>query len=180
MISSERTQNIIVIIMIITAVISSSFIIGNAQYYGGTFVLAGKLEVNLVDIHVSNVEPSNSSVNPGVALTFNFAISAQAAGNVRITFVGATLWLNNVHLYYTPFAYTPAVADQYLYSNFDRDVVMTQTVSSNADRQKIIDAYLGSTWAWNITLRYSLIVFDERDTIMWRWFDFYTTNFTLT
>jgi hypothetical protein len=180
MISSERPQNFIVAVMIITAVISSGFIIGNAQYYGGSFALAGMLAVNLTDIHVSNVDPTNASITPGISLTFNFAVNAQAEGNVRITFVGATLWLNNYLLSLTPFAYTPALADQYLYSNFDRNIILSQTVSPVYDRQTIIDAYQSSTWAWNITLRYSYIVFDEPNTIMWRWYYFYTTNFTLT
>jgi hypothetical protein len=180
MISSERSLNIIVIIMIITALISSGFIIGNGQYYGGSFVLVRELEANLVDIHVSNVDPSNVSVETSIALTFNFAIHAQAEGNVRLTFVGAALWLNNDLLSLTAFAYIPVLADQYLYSNFDRDVVMAQTVGSNPDRQTIIDAYLGSTWAWNVTLRYSIIVFDEPSTNMLTYLHYYTTNFTLT
>ncbi|MFW9960763.1 MAG: hypothetical protein ACFFDV_07090 [Candidatus Thorarchaeota archaeon] len=180
MISSERSLNIIVIIMIVTALISSGFIIGNGQYYGGSFVLAGRLEINLADIHVSNVDPSNASIDPAVSLTFNFAIDAQAEGNVRLTFVGATVWLNNDLLSYTAFAHTPAVENQYLYSNFDRDIVMARTIDSIADRQTIIDAYLASTWAWNITLRYSIIVFDEPDTVMFTYLDYYTTDFTLT
>jgi hypothetical protein len=180
MISSERTQNFIVAVMIITAVISSGLVIGNAQYYGGSFVLAGELAVNLTDIHVSNVDPTNESITPSIALNFNMAIAAQAVGNVRITFIGATLWLNNDLLSLTSFAYTPPLQDQYLHSNFDRNIVMSQTVSPVSDRQTVIDAYQTSTWAWNITLRYSYIVFDEPNTIMWRWYYFYTTNFTLT
>ncbi|PNX51699.1 MAG: hypothetical protein BV458_11135, partial [Thermoplasmata archaeon M9B2D] len=65
-------------------------------------------------------------------------------------------------------------------SNFDRDIVMGRTIDSFTDRQTIIDAYLASTWAWNITLRYSIIVFDEPDTIMFTYLDYYTTDFTLT
>jgi hypothetical protein len=179
MIASERSQNIIIVAMLITALISSGLLIGNAQYYGGTYILAGRLEATLVDIHVSNVNTTDASKNPNIALTFNFAIPAQAVGNVRITFIGATLWINNDLLSLTSFS-TSILADQHLYSNFSQNVVMSQTASSIADHQAIIDAYLTSTWAWNVTLRYSFIVFDESNTITWRFLDFYTTNFTLT
>jgi hypothetical protein len=180
MIASERFQNIIIISMIITALISSGFLIGNAQYYGGSYVLAGQVDVTLVDIHISNINTTDESKNPNVVLTFNLAIAAQAEGNVRITFFGADLWLNNDKLALTPFSYSPALADQYLYSNYDRDIMMSQTANTGPDRQAIIDAYLASTWAWNVTLRYSFIVFDDVNTIMWRWLYFYTTDFTLT
>jgi len=180
MIASERSQNIIIVATIITALISSGFLIGNAQYYGGSYVLAGQLDVNLVDIHVSNINTTDESEDPNIVLTFNLAIAAQAEGNVRITFVGATLWLNYDKLSLTSFSYNPALADQYLYSNFERDIMMSQTANTGTDRQTIIDAYLTSTWAWNVTLRYSFIVFDDINTIMWRWFYFYTTNVTLT
>ncbi|MFW9956485.1 MAG: hypothetical protein ACFFCT_00320 [Candidatus Odinarchaeota archaeon] len=180
MIASERPQNFIIIAMIITTVISSGFIIGNAQYYGGSYILAGQLEVNLVDIQVSNVNTTDETEDPSLVLSFNLAIPAQADGNVRITFFGATVWLNNDLLSLTSFSLTPALADQYLYSNFDRNIAMSQTASSTSDRQTIIDAYLTSSWTWNVTLRYSFIVFDEPNTIMWRWFEFYTTDFTLT
>lgn len=179
MIASERSQNIIVAATIVIAIVSSGFLIGNAQYYGGTYILAGRLEFNLVDIRVSNVPPENESISPGISLVFNIAVPAEAEGNVRITFIGATLYLNNDILSLTSFSLTPALSDQYLHSNYNRNVTLSNTASSSADRQTIIDAYFSSTWAWNVTLRCSLIVFDVYGTITWRWHYFYTTDFTL-
>jgi hypothetical protein len=178
MIASERSQNIIIIVTIITAIVCLGFSVGNAQYYGGSYILADQLEVNLADINVSNVGP-NITTNPGITLTFNLAIPAQSEGNVRITFLGATVWLNDDLLSLTAFAYTPPLADQYLQSNMNRNVLISKTSVDN-DAQTIIDAYLSSTWAWNVTLRYSFIVFDEPASIMWRYLDFYTTEVTLT
>ena len=178
MIASERSQNIIIVLTIAIAIISSGFIVANASYYGGTYVLAEQLEVSLAEIHVSSVDPSNASVKPRISLTFNMRIDVQAEGNVRVTFLGATLWLNNDLLSYTSFSHSPSLVDQYLHSDYDRNITMSQ--SAIDDRQTVVDAYLSSTWAWNVTLRYSFIVFDVRDTIAWRFLDFYTTEFTLT
>ncbi|RDE15763.1 MAG: hypothetical protein C4K48_02990 [Candidatus Thorarchaeota archaeon] len=178
MIASGRFQNIIIVLTIAVAIISSGFIVTNASYYGGTYVLAERLEVSLAEIHVSNVDPGNSSVNPLISLAFNMRIDVQAVGNVRVTFLGATLWLNNDLLSYTSFSHSPTLVDQYLHSDYDSNVTMSQSVTD--DRQTVLDAYLSSTWAWNVTLRYSFIVFDVRDTIAWRSLEFYTTEFTLT
>ncbi|MBN2228857.1 MAG: hypothetical protein JW779_04615 [Candidatus Thorarchaeota archaeon] len=180
MIASERIQNIILVVTIITAIISSGFLVGNAAYYGGSYALAGRLEVNLTDIHVSNVNPTNETLNPGVVLTFTLATSAETEGNVRITFMGAALTLNDDILSYMAFAYTPAVVNQYLYPSFNVSVSMSQTANEDADRHTIIDAYLADTWHWEIVFRYSFIIFDEPGSIMWRYIYFNTTQFTLT
>jgi hypothetical protein len=179
MISSERCQNIIIVITIAVAVISSGFIIGTGQYYGGTFILINKLETNLAEIHVSDVNPSNATLYPKITLKFNLEIPVQAEGNVRIPFFGATLWLNNDILSYAEFAYQPSLDNQYLHSNFNRNITMSQT-TNEIDRQTIIDAYLMSTWKWNVTLRYYFIIFDDPGSITWNWIDFYTTEFILT
>jgi hypothetical protein len=177
MIASERSQNIIIIVTIVTAIVCTGFTVGNAQYYGGTYVLINRLEISLTDIHVSNV--GTNITNPVIALTFNLEMPFQATGNVRITFLGATVWLNDDILSYTSFAYVPPLADQYLQSNMNRNVTMSQT-SGSSDAQAVNDAYLSSTWAWNVTLRFSHIVFDEPDSIAWTYIDYYTTEVTIT
>lgn len=179
MIASERFQNIIIVLTISAAIIGSGFMVGNAYYYGGTYVLTERLDISLAAIHVSNADPGNSTGNPLVSLIFNMRVSAQAEGNVRVTFLGATLWLNNDILSLMAFASTPSLADQYLHSGYDRNVTMSQSAGPPDDNQAIWDAYNTSTWAWNVTLRYSMIVFDVAGTITWRFLDFYTTDFTL-
>jgi hypothetical protein len=178
MISSPRCQNAILVTTIVITIVSAGFIVGTAQYYGGTFVLINRLETSLSEIQLSDVDPSNSSVYPTITLIFNLKIPTQAEGNVRIPFFGATLWLNNDILSYAEFAYRPPLAEQYLHSDYDRNVTLIETANV-IDRQTILDAYSSSTWNWNITLRYYILVFDDPNSISWNWFYFYTTNFTL-
>lgn len=178
MIASERTQNIIVVSVIMIAVVSSGFLVSNAAYYSGSYSLAGRLDVTLLEVRVSNIDHTNESINPGLRLTFNLATDALTEGNVRITFMGAEITLNNDSLSYTTFSYTPPVVDQYLYPEFNRNYTMHNSATYN-DRQAILDADTEDNWNWDIEFRYSFIVFDERGTITWRWFYFETTITTI-
>jgi hypothetical protein len=179
MIASERSQNIIIVLALSAAIISSGLMVGNAYYYGGTYVLTELLDISLADIQVSNADPDNTTGNPVVSLIFNMRVTARAEGNVRVTFLGAELWLNNDILSLMAFASIPSLADQYLHSDYNRNVTMSQSAGPPDDNQAIWEAYNASTWAWNVTLRYSMIVFDVPGTITWRYLDFYTTDFTL-
>jgi len=179
MIASERTQNIIVVSVIMIAVVSSGFLVSNAAYYGGSYALAGGLDVTLIELRVSEIDHTNESINPVLRLTFNLATDSHTEGNVRITFMGAEITLNNDSLSYTTFSYTPQIVDQYLYPEFNRNYTMRNSATS-ADRQAILDADTSGIWNWDIEFRYSFIVFDERGTITWRWFYFETTATTIT
>lgn len=177
MIASERSQNVIVVSVIMIAVVSSMFLAGNAAYYGGSYSLAGNLNVTLLEVKVSNIDHANESINPGLRLTFNLATSSLAEGNVRITFMGAEVTLNNDPLSYTPFSYIPPVEEQYLFPEFDSNYTMSNTAID--DKQAILDADTSGLWSWEIEFRYSFIVFDERGTITFRWFNFNTTLTTI-
>ena len=179
MIASERSQNIIIVLTISVAIIGSGFMVGNASFYGGTYALTERLEVSLANIYVGNIDPGNLSTRPLISLVFNMRITLQVEGNARITFLGATVWLNDDLLSLMAFASTPSLADQYLHSDYNKNVTMTQSAGPPDDNQAVWDAYTSSTWAWNVTLRYSMIVFDVADTIKWCYVDYYTTNFTL-
>ncbi|MHA1927935.1 MAG: hypothetical protein ACTSV2_05050 [Candidatus Thorarchaeota archaeon] len=178
MIASERTQNIIVVSVILVALVSSGFLVSNAAYYGGSYSLAGRLNVSLLEVQVSGIDHTNESVNPGLRLTFNLATDSLTEGNVRITFMGAEVTLNNDSLSYTTFSYTPPVVEQYLYPEFNRNYSMHNSAIA-ADRQTILDADIAGSWNWDIEYRYSFIVFDERGTITFRWFNFATTITTI-
>ena len=178
MIASERSQNIIVVSVIMITIVSSMFLAGNAAYYGGSYSLAGKLTVSLLEIEVSNIDQTNETINPGIRLTFNIATTSLSEGNVKLTFMGATVWLNDDLLSLTSFARIPPVDEQNLYPEFDTNYTMSNTATFE-DRQAILDAETSGLWFWDITFRYSFIVFDERGTLTWRWFDFNTTLTTL-
>ncbi len=178
MIASERTQNIIVVSVIIIAVVSSGFLVSNAAFYGGSYSLAGRLDVSLLEVRVSGIDHTNESINPGLRLTFNLATDSLAEGNVRITHMRAKVTLNNDSLSLTAFTYVPPIVDQYLYPEFNRNYSLSNSATFN-DRQAILDADTSGIWNWDIEFSYSFIVFDEPGTITFRWFYFETTITTI-
>ena len=177
MIASERTQNSIVVTVIIVAIISSGLLVSNATYYGGSYSLAGTLNVTLLEVKISNINHTDDSIYPGIELTFNLATSSLAEGNVRIIFMGATVWLNEDILSYTSFSHIPPVAEQNLYPEFNTDYIMHNT-ANDIDRQTILDADTSEQWNWDIEFRYAFIVFDEIGTRTSRRISFNTTETT--
>ncbi|TFG28337.1 hypothetical protein EU528_11395 [Candidatus Thorarchaeota archaeon] len=175
MIASERTQNMIVVTVIIVAIISSGLLVSNATYYGGSYSLAGRLEVSLLEVKVSNINHTEGSTNPSVSLSFNLFTSSLYEGNVRITFMGASIRLNDDLLSYTPLSYIPPVSEQYLTPEFNENYTMSN-VASASDREAILSADTSGTWFWEIHYRYSFIVFDQPGTIIFRYIDFNTTT----
>ena len=59
MISSERAQNVIVTFVIIAAVVSSVLLVGNGQYYSGSYILAGRMEVALEELVVRDISTAS-------------------------------------------------------------------------------------------------------------------------
>ncbi len=162
MISSERAQNVIVSFVIIAAVVSSALLVSNGQYYSGSYLLAGRMEVGLEELVVRDIEPGNASIYPAISLTFNFRTDSPIEGDVRLTYIDAIVWLNDDRLSYTVFnRYLDNDANRVLYPGFDRNFTLATRLNSNADREAVLDADDTDTWDWYIRLRYSFITFNE-------------------
>jgi hypothetical protein len=168
MISSERAQNVIVTFVIIAAVVSSVLLVGNGQYYSGSYILAGRMEVALEELVVRDIDPGNSSIYPGISLTFNFRTDSPIEGDVRLTYIDAILWLNDDRLSYTVFnRYLNNDATRVLHPGYDRNFTLATRLNSNTDRDTVLDADGTDTWNWYIRLRYSFITFNEaRSSVM--------------
>ncbi|MFX1482922.1 MAG: hypothetical protein ACFFCP_07005 [Promethearchaeota archaeon] len=177
MISSERSQNIIVTVTIIAALASAVFLAGNVQYYGGSYALAGRLEVEVASTTVSNIDPSNSSVFPGIAFVFNMHSDVPAEGNVRLHFLGASVSLNGDQLSYTSFRYDVPYDRQLLYPNYNENFTLGRTTAS-LDRDTVLLANSTGQWHWEITFRYYFTTFDEANSITWRYVFFNWTGAT--
>ncbi|MFW9832559.1 MAG: hypothetical protein ACFFEK_01055 [Candidatus Thorarchaeota archaeon] len=180
MIASERSQNVIVATMLIAAIVSSIFLVGNAQYFGGSYALAGKMEVSIVNTVVSNIDPLNESVYPQIAFTFNLRTDAGTEGNVRLMFIGAQVYLNHDILSYTPFSYTLPQNLQPLYPHYNRNFTLSRSTDTTYDRDTVNEAYNSSTWYWEVTFRYYFITFDVAETITWNFLHFNWTGQTTT
>ncbi|MGY5858770.1 MAG: hypothetical protein RTU63_05335 [Candidatus Thorarchaeota archaeon] len=179
MIASERAQNTIVVSVIIVALVSSVFLAGNAAYYGGTYTLAGRLDATLMEVRVTNIDHVNESIDPILRLTFNVATTASEEGNVRMTYFGSDVMLNDDALSYMSFSRTLPQAEQYLVPGFDVNITMTDSADSVADKAAFLDADTSDTWNWYIEFYYSFIVFDELGTVTFRTFYFNTTITTI-
>lgn len=176
MIAGERNQNIIVAGMIIAALVSSMFLVSNAMYYSGSYALAGGLQITMDVPVVGNIDVGNDSVFPNVALSFNLEAHSPFEGNVRITFMGAQVTLNDDLLSYTAFARVVPFDQQPVHPGYNRTVVLSRTTDTSQDRQTIIDAYNLGIWNWTVVFRYSFIVFDEPGTISTSYREFHTTE----
>jgi len=175
MIASDRSQNIIVVTTIIIALISVGMLMNNAQYYGGTYALAGRIEVSLVEIRVNNIASSNETVNPYIRISFNFQTTSESEGNVKLRFIRADLTLNDDPLSLGAYAITLDDADQVLYPGYNRTYSMSSVITGS-DKITLQEAYNTSTWNWEINCDYYFIVFDVLGTITWRYLDFETTE----
>jgi len=162
MISSQRSQNVIVSLVIIVALVSSVFIVNNEQYYSGSYELVGKMQVSLVKTVVSDIDPTNESLYPSISFTLNFRTDASTEGNVRLLFIGAIVWLNDDSLTYTDFRRgVTANADQLLHPGYDVNFTLARTINSDTDRTSILQADSTDTWNWYIRVSYDFITFDE-------------------
>ncbi|KXH77172.1 MAG: hypothetical protein AM326_05525 [Candidatus Thorarchaeota archaeon SMTZ-45] len=180
MISSERSQNIIVAFLIISAMVSSVFLVGNVQYYSGSYVLAGRMNVNLVEVLAGNVDQENESIYPFLSFTFNFQTDSPIEGNVRLTVIYGTVWLNDDLLSYTVFnRYLNNDADQLLHPGYDSNFTLASEINSETDRNTVLQADMVDTWNWYIRLRYTFITFDEAQSQTSRTLYFNATGVTI-
>ena len=178
MITNERSQNVIVTLVIIVALVSSVFLVSNAQYYGGSYILAETLEVNVMETKVSGINHENESVYPGLSFTFNFHTDAKISGNVRVKFIGAAVYLNNEKLTYTAFSRSIPDEFQNLYPDYNRNFTLGRTISTTEDRNIVLQADNTSSWNWFLIFRYYYISFDIPESITWRFLDFNYTGLT--
>ena len=180
MISSERTQNVIVAFVIIATLVSTVFLVSNAQYYSGSYILAGKMDVTLEEVTVGDIDQGNESIYPYLAFTFNFRTNSPVEGDVRLTYMEALVTLNDDTLALTLlYRYLNNDAVRVLHPGYDRNISLSTLVNSNTDRATILDADSTDTWNWNIRLRYSFISFNDARSQVFRTLYFNWTGSTI-
>ncbi|MFW9870278.1 MAG: hypothetical protein ACFFEL_11695 [Candidatus Thorarchaeota archaeon] len=178
MIASERSQNVIIAVTILAALMSSVFLVGNVQYYSASYSLVGQMEVSLAEIMISDLDPTNESVFPRLHIIFNLRSDAVSEGSVRIEFIGAEVYLNDDILSYTPLYYEVPYDEQPLYPNYNHNFTLRRTTNS-IDRETIVDANATGTWNWTITYRMRFTSFNQPDSATRRYIQFEYTGVTL-
>ncbi|MFW9768382.1 MAG: hypothetical protein ACFFF9_06470 [Candidatus Thorarchaeota archaeon] len=169
MISSERSQNVIVASVIILSVVCSLFFANNMQYYNGSFTLASRMEVSLESTVIQDLDPTNESIYPRLTFTLNFRTNSPVEGNVRLIFLEAVIWLNDDYLSLSTITrYLSGDENQLLTPDYNKNHTLSRIVNSNTDRSKIIDANNTDSWHWFVRFRYNFITFDNPRSTTWR------------
>jgi hypothetical protein len=169
MISSNRAQNGIVAFVIILSVVSSVVLANNMQYYNGSFTLASRMEVTLVSTVIRDFDPTNDSINPRLAFTFNFRTNSPTEGNVRLVYADAVLWLNSDYLSLSTISrYFTSDDDQLLTTTYNKNHTLSRVIDAESDRTTIIDANSTGSWNWFVRFRYNFITFDNDQSQTWR------------
>ncbi len=154
MITSERTQDTIVAIMMILAVLSSFSLVNSATYYGGSEYLLYGMEVTLEEIRITHLDPTNVSIDPIMSLSFRFKAPSPPQGGIRLWDMYATVVLNNDSLSYASFGlYVPAEYRQ-VYPGYEHVFVLTSLIDDLPDKYTLYHAYGNNTWSFVIGFRW--------------------------
>lgn len=172
MISSERTQNIIIVVTILLGVISAVSLAGNALHYSGSYALVAYLDVDLEEVQVRNLDPSNDSSIPRLSFIFNAQTIAETEGEAYLRFLGLAVMLNGHTMTSVLFRYLLPADERALYPGFNNNYTLSQAVEGSDDKQAIFDAATSGVWQFNLTLRYTYTVL-QSDTVSARYIFIY-------
>ncbi|MFX1368735.1 MAG: hypothetical protein ACFFAY_09070 [Promethearchaeota archaeon] len=154
MIESERTQNLIIASAIIFGVISAGIIVVNSNYYSGSYALAHYTEVSLENIRLTNLDPSNESLIPGLYFTLNVQTRDDSAGDAALTYITVWPYLNGEAILYATFTRQIPLENQKLYPSYDQNYTVSSSILDESDQQILFDAYTSANWTWAVVVRY--------------------------
>jgi hypothetical protein len=156
---SNRAQNFIISAFILVGIINAVFLINATSYYGGSILLSDNLEADLKEIRVSNLDPSNTTINPRLTMIFNVIVSTRWTGQFNIRELVTSVYLNGQHIRYGYFHLVIRPENQALYSGDNRNYTMATTLSANTDKQVFYNASLTDTWVFDVTLNMDIRLF---------------------
>ncbi|MHA1216140.1 MAG: hypothetical protein ACTSPE_05000 [Candidatus Thorarchaeota archaeon] len=161
MISDAKTQNVIVVVTLLVALVSGGALYNTTAYYGGSYIIVTYLDVNLTNVVVTNLDPTNMTVNPAVSLVFNFKAPEALSGHATLTSLTAKVWLNNDSLSYANFRYTIPADSRTVASGYDRNFTVRGTITELADKYVLYNASASSQWVFSIRLTLFYHVFES-------------------
>jgi hypothetical protein len=162
MIENERTQNILVVITIIVSLVSVVGLMSSSSYYGGSYMIIQNLEIDLDDVYVSNVVPTNTSINPSVSVAFSVEAPEAAAGKATITYMRAQIFLNGESFQYAEFRRAIGYEDGVVTSGYNKTFSVGSTITQMQDKEILYNASLEDNWTFSITLTMWYHMFEAR------------------
>ena len=161
MISDAKPQNIIIVITMIVGIISGIGLVTSASYYGGSYTMIRYLEIDLVDVSVSNFDPDNITQNPALSMRFSVnAPTGGAKGDAQITYFTAQVYINGDKINYATFKRDIPHDLQPLFPGYNETFSIGSTILQDLDKQVLIDAYNSNEWVISIQLTLFYHVFD--------------------
>ena len=161
MISDTKPQNLIVVITIIAGIIGATTLYSSASYYGGSYVLVQRLNVELTEIRLGHFDPSNESIDPSISAYFRFEAPETIGGKTRIYSLTVSIYLNGESFDYASFRRIIPLEDRLVTSGYNKTFSVGDTIDSEIDKQIIFDAYAAEEWTFSVTLRLFYIVFES-------------------
>ena len=152
MISDTKPQNVIVVVTLILGIMSGIGLANSASYYSGSFVIVRYLDVSLDDVRVTNVDPTNETINPALYLDFNIKAPNASSGESRITFLTLSVFLNREHFQYAVFRKSISLDHQTILPGYDRTFTISSTVYELLDKQILYNATLNNEWIFSISM----------------------------
>ncbi|MFW9887247.1 MAG: hypothetical protein ACFFER_03645 [Candidatus Thorarchaeota archaeon] len=154
MLEGRRIQDLIIIALISSGLISAALLAGNASYYGNSVALAEFLKVDVVDIRVSNIDPTNYSVNPTIAFVLNFNTPDDIEGEAYLVHIYVLAHLNEQSIIYATFHREFRFEQEALHAGYDENHSIRSDVLEDRDKDVLYDAYSSANWTWSFTVQY--------------------------
>lgn len=150
MIRREKTQNVIMAVVIVLGLISAASLVSSSNYYSASYLIGRYLEADLVGITVRNLDPENQTINPSISVKFNLKTPDVENGDATLTFLRASVYLNGESFNYIIFSKKPSGEAAKLGPNYDRNFSLGGSVIQEPDQQLLYDAYANSNWTFVI------------------------------
>jgi hypothetical protein len=157
--ASNRAQSVIITVCILVGVINAVLLINTTYYYSGSILLSDNLEVDLKEIKVTNLDPTNTTINPKLTLTFNVIVPTRWTGEFNIRELVTSVYLNNHHIRYGFFHLVISPENQALYSGDNRNYTIATTLSTDSDKQVFYNASITDTWFFEVNLNLDIRLF---------------------
>jgi hypothetical protein len=163
MFEGRRVQDLIIVTLIASGFISAALLAGNASYYGNSVALAEFIEVEIADIRVSNLDPTNYSVNPRISFLLNFKGPEDIDGEAYLTHIRILSHLNEEAIIYATFLREFSFEQEALHAGYDEIHSVRSDVLDDKDKDVLYSAYNAVNWTWSLTVRYNYSVMSSTD-----------------
>lgn len=161
MISDTKTQNVIVVVMVILGLFSGLNLAGNASFYSGTFLIESYLQVELEEIRLTDYDPDNITQDFELSLFFSFVAPITEAGEIKLDFLTAAVYLNGEKIKYKTFKTDIPAEKNIVTSGYNETFAVSNTITEIIDKNVFFNATAHGEWTYSIKLIYFYIVFDS-------------------